>query len=86
MSTSRHLHYLTHKHTFKHGARGSTVTVTEDMIMCVLAKLIASTGNVRIISRKIEILSQDTDKSVSDSVILLETPLAYCMMSTLLLI
>ena len=54
--------------------------------MCVLAKLIGSTGNVRIISRKIEILCQDSEMSVSDPVILLQTPLAYCMMSTLLLI
>jgi len=69
-STCRHLHYLTHRHTFRHGVSGSTVTVTEDKTMCVLAKLIGSTGNVRILSRKIEFLCQDTRKSVSDPVIL----------------
>jgi len=57
-STCRHLHYLTHKHTFRRGASGNTVTVTEGKTMYVLAKLIASTNNFRIISRKIEILSK----------------------------
>jgi hypothetical protein len=66
------LHYLTHKHTFRRGASGSTGTVTEDKTICVLAKLIASTRNVRIISQKIKIMSQDIKKSVSESVILLE--------------
>jgi len=33
-STSRHLHYVTHKHTFRHGASGSTVTVAEDKTLC----------------------------------------------------
>jgi predicted methyltransferase len=84
-STCRHLHYFTLKDTFRHGASGSTVTVTKDKTVCVLAKLIASTGNVRIISRKIEILCQDKE-SVSDSVILLEMAWPYCMMSTLLVI
>jgi hypothetical protein len=85
-STCRHLHCLKHKHTFRRGDSGNTVTVTEDKTICVLAKLIVCTGNVRIISRKIEILSQGTKKFVSDSVIFLETSLAYCVISTLLLI
>ena len=73
-STCRHLQYLTHRHTFRHGVSGSTVTVTEEKTMCVLAKLIGSTGNVRIISRTVGILCQGTKNSVSDPVILFEMP------------